>query len=63
MEIDKRLKEYYDKSFNVDAGTSMDAMIRIFIDACGISARERSMAFCASNYWRCRLIDEDERVS
>lgn len=51
MDKDRRFEEYCLRSDEVDAGEALDRLIEIYIDACGISLGERTVAFNAAYYW------------
>ena len=52
MEIDNRLIEYANRAEEITPQRALDILIDIYIDNCGISAGERSLADYASEYWR-----------
>ena len=57
MNIDQRFLTYFAKSDDIDAGEAIDRLIDIYINACGVSLGERTIAFYASFYWMYRFKD------
>ena len=63
MEIDNRLIEYANRAEEIIPQRALDILIDIYIDNCGISASERSLADYASEYWREKLSETMPQVS
>ena len=57
MNIDQRFLTYLAKSDDIDAEEAIDRLIDIYINACGVSLGERTIAFYASFYWMSRFKD------
>lgn len=58
MEIDPRFKEYVKKAEEITPEEALDILIEIYIDACGSSLSERTVAKCASDIWIWRYSEE-----
>lgn len=63
MEIDNRLIEYANRADEITPQQALDILIDIYIDNCGISAGERSLADYASEYWREKQSETMPQVS
>ncbi|MBJ2183490.1 MAG: hypothetical protein JFR38_03150 [Muribaculaceae bacterium] len=63
MEIDNRLIEYANRAEEITPQRALDILIDIYIDNCGISAGERSLADYASEYWREKLSETMPQVA
>lgn len=62
MKIDNRLIEYAKRAEEITPLQALDILMDIYIDNCGISAGERSLADYASEYWRKKLAETMPRV-
>lgn len=49
--MDKRFEEYCLREDEIDAGEALDILIDTYINACGVSLGERTVAFNAAFYW------------
>lgn len=63
MEIDCRITEYANRSEEIAPKRALSILIDIYIDNCGISAGERSLADYASEYWREKLSETMPQIS
>lgn len=59
MKLDSRFKEYGEKAYTTDPGEALDCLIEIYINACGVSLGDRTIAWYAAYYWICRYKDEN----
>lgn len=57
MEIDNRLMEYASRAEEITPQRALSMLIDIYIDNCGISSGERTLADYASGYW-CEKLSE-----
>lgn len=62
MKIDSRFKEYGEKAYTTDPGMALDCLIEIYINACGVSMGERSIASYAAYYWIFRYKEENPNL-
>lgn len=62
MKLDSRFREYGEKAYTTDPGEALDSLIEIYINACGDSIGERSIASYAAYYWICRYKDENPNL-
>lgn len=62
MKIDSRFKEYSEKASTTDPGEALDCLIEIYINACGVSMGERSIASYAAYYWIFRYKEENPNL-
>ncbi len=58
MNIDPRFEIYCNMADTTNAGDALDRLIEIYINACGVSLGERSVAACACYYWIYRYKEE-----
>lgn len=58
MELDSRFVTYCKKADEVEAGEALDRLFEIFIDACGVSIGERTIAVDASFFWMEKYKEE-----
>lgn len=63
MEIDYRITEYAKRSEEITPQRALDMLIDIYIDNCGISSGERTLADYASGYWREKLSETMPQIS
>lgn len=62
MKIDPRIKEYVEKAYDTDAGEALDRLIEIYINACGVSLGERTIAAYAAKYWIHKYLDDNPEL-
>lgn len=62
MKIDAIIESYCRKALDTDAGAALDRLIEIYLNACGISVGERSMAYLASIYWIYRCKEDGQSI-
>lgn len=58
MKIDPRFKEYIKKAGDITPEQALDILIEIYINACGISLGERTVARYAADFWIWRYKEE-----
>lgn len=58
MKIDPRFKEYIKQAGNITPEEALDILIEIYINACGSSLGERTIARYAADFWMWRYQDE-----
>lgn len=58
MKIDPRFKKYAKKARDITPEEALDILIKIYIDACGVSLGERTVARCAADFWIWRYKEE-----
>lgn len=63
MEIDNRLMEYASRAEEITPQRALDMLIDIYIDNCGISSGERTLAEYAAEYWREKLSETMPQVA
>ena len=63
MEIDNRLMEYASRAEEITPQRALDMLIDIYIDNCGISSGERTLADYAAEYWREKLSETMPQVA
>lgn len=63
MKIDKRIIEYASRKDEITPRPALDILIDIYIDNCGVSEGERSLADYASEYWREKLSETMPQVA
>lgn len=58
MKIDPRFKEYSKKASDITPEEALDILIQMYIDACGISLSERTVARYAADFWIWRYKED-----
>lgn len=58
MKIDPRFKKYAKKARNITPEKALDILIEIYINACGSSLGERTVAKYATDFWIWRYKEE-----
>lgn len=62
MKLDPRFVEYCKKADEVETGVALDRLFEIFIDACGVSIGERTIAVDASFLWMEKYKEENPEI-
>ena len=55
MKINKLISDYASRAGELDPAEALNILIELYIDNCGVSKGERTLAENASFYWRERL--------
>lgn len=62
MKIDPRFKEYVKKADDITPEAALDILIEIYINACGSSLGERTVARYAADFWIWRYREEHPKL-
>lgn len=63
INVDKEIKNYALRADGIDAGDAMDVLIRMYLDNCGISLTDRTLAENAIHFWIARWQESHSELS
>ena len=63
INVDNEIKNYALRADGIDAGDAMDVLIRMYLDNCGISLTDRTLAENAIHFWIARWRESHPELS